>query len=127
MVEIKKFIILPDKSRRPFFDGMETQSASFTFICALCGTLNVVDLWLFLDESKKWLQDIGVEEAQKVRKILQRPISSGFFMSHEGGYPYLNICYCHHCREKYLLYVGFYEFQPARYFATLQGVYKLTT
>ena len=56
--------------------------------------LNVVDLWLFLDESEKWLQNIGVEEAQKVRKILQLPISSGFFMSHEGGYPYLNICYC---------------------------------
>ena len=37
MIEIKKFIIFPDKSRRPFFDGMETQSASFTFYVLYVG------------------------------------------------------------------------------------------
>jgi hypothetical protein len=126
-LKVRELLISPDKNRRPFFDGMEYQDASFIFTCSTCNTNNVINLWSFLDKSESWQRILEANEKREIIKILEIPINSGHIKSHEGGQPYYSICSCFNCQDRYLVYIGFYEFQPTRYFGTLQGIYRVTS
>jgi hypothetical protein len=127
MLRIGEPLVHPDKSRKPFFDGMESESGPFSFVCRSCHKSQDLEVWSFLDDSNKWQKSLRDAERALIEKSLRLPMNSGFWKSHEGGQPYFAEHCCPQCGARYLVYVGFYERQPMRYFGTLQGVYDLST
>ena len=80
-----------------------------------------------MDDSGDWEKSLDESLVRDIKKKLKLPLNSGYRKSHEGGDPYIKSCECDSCGHKHLVYVGFYEFQPTRYFGTLQGVYEIIT
>jgi uncharacterized CHY-type Zn-finger protein len=118
---------LPNKKRTKFFDGMENQDVEFSFLCGACQKRITLDLWSFLDDSSDWEDTFSSKGVSEIIETLDLPKTNQFYKSHEGGYPYISIQSCPNCKHSHLVYIGFYEFQPTRYFGTLQGVYEAIT
>jgi hypothetical protein len=117
----------PSKEANRFFDGVEREKAEFSFLCGSCQQTIKHDLWGFLETASNWEQGFPASDVKEIKQEIKFPKLMDFIKSHEGGSPYLAISTCKHCSHKHLVYVGFYEFQPARYFGTLQGVYEAIT
>ncbi|MFW8591485.1 hypothetical protein ACOI22_11830 [Glaciecola sp. 2405UD65-10] len=117
----------PSVDTQKFFDGMENENPIFSFICGACQRRIRLDFWKFLDEASNWENNFCDSDLLEIKSKISFPQVSEFIKSHEGGQPYLAITVCEYCAHKHLVYVGFYEFQPARYFGTLQGVYEAIT
>lgn len=123
-MKIGKVYKKPSKDTKRFFDGMECENADFSFLCGSCQRRITLDLWGFLDQASGWEKEFSSDDIQEIKHEIKFPKVMEFTKSHEGGQPYLAIETCSYCSHKHLVYVGFYEFQPARYFGTLQGVYE---
>ncbi len=117
----------PSKNAKRFFDGVDTEKADFSFFCGSCQRPIEVDLWDFLSRASDWEEKLSPEVVQTIKREIEFPTVLEFTKSHEGGQPYLAINACPHCSHSHLVYIGFYEFQPARYVGTLQGVYEVIT
>jgi hypothetical protein len=117
----------PSIDAKKFFDGMESENPMFSFICGACQRRIKRNLWSFLDSASNWEATFCEKDLQDIKSKISFPQVSEFLQSHEGGEPYLAVTSCEFCEHKHLVYVGFYEFQPARYFGTLQGVYEAIT
>jgi hypothetical protein len=128
-MKITEEYLKPDKYRPSFFDGIESGNPYFSFVCGVCSVSNELDLWSFLNKSSNWEKEFNKIELINIMKTLRLPVNSNGHIkrSHEGGYPYVGICSCINCKKSHLLYIGFYEFQPARYIGTLQGIYGIST
>ncbi len=79
----------------------------------------------FIDQADVWFQN----EPESIQQYIAGHFGCGqrefdgrlYFKSHDEGFPYFAISECSICKTPSLLYVSFYEMQPGRYIATLQG------
>jgi len=74
----------PDKNRERFFDGMESQSVEFSFLCGACQKRVTLDLWSFLDSSSNWENTFSSKEVSEIIKTLNLPKPHQFYKSHEA-------------------------------------------
>ena len=118
----------PDNGRAPFFDGMHEERASLSFVCPKCGdevTLNVLQ---FVGRADDWFGDLGDDDKSQIAALFgcgyKEWDGRRYVKSHDAGHPYFGLTACHSCASEYLLYISFYEKQPARYIATFQGAAK---
>jgi len=126
-MDIGNKYISPDRNREPFFDGMESQSAEFSFLCGSCNKEMSFEVWEFLDIADEWSDKLSKEELTNIKKLLNLPKPHEFYTAHDGNQPYLAVLKCPECNHLHLVYIGFGEIQPQRYCGTLQGVYEAVT
>jgi len=114
-----------DHQRQPFFDGIHEATAQLSFRCQ--GGEHQVDLNLldFLSTAQTWFEALSNEEQSQI--ILHFSCTRTLFNGHEllrshSNEPvYFGITTCPICKRAYLLYLSYYEKQPGRYIARLQG------
>lgn len=128
-VRIHSLFLQPERGRIPFFDGMHEETAAFALNCQCCRSDTVVHVLEFISQADSWFR--GLAES-KQNQILQcfgcrrgnwrgHPIIE----SHDDGQPYFGLHVCSVCHCRVLLYVSFYELQPARYVARFQGATRV--
>ena len=115
----------PDRFRAPFFDGMHEETASLSFNCQSCGSTVTLNVLGFLDQCDSWFRALAsIDRTQIIRLFGCRTGKyDGYpiILSHDAGHPYFGIATCNKCQSEHLIYISFYEMQPARYIATFQG------
>jgi len=128
-VEFISDIVVPDKNRRPFFDGREEHLNYYKFKCNICENPIKVVVWDFLEESTGWAENFDKEELDKIqhhfnfkKELFGKHV---FYKSHFKGSSFVGIKKCGACHQRYLLYIDFYEKQPDRYIATIQGLVQI--
>ena len=114
-----------DHQRPPFFDGTHEDSAQLSFRCQ--GGEHQVDLTLldFLSTAQTWFEALSkVDRSQIIRHFsCTRTLFDGheLLRSHSNEPAYFGIATCPICQCSHLLYLSYYEKQPGRYVARLQG------
>lgn len=117
--------------RPPFFDGADYPSAELAMTCGKCNGRMAVNLISFVDQAADWLRHQPETERRAItahfgctwKEIHGRQI----VCSHDKGEPYFGLQACGSCGAQSLVYVSFYERQPGRYVATLQGAALVAT
>lgn len=119
----------PSAEQRRFFDGEQDDEGSFLYHCGNCGQEIEHEVWGFVGQTWDWERVFSAEQRTAIIELCQLPTKQwgtlSFLQSHEGAHPCIKAEPCLRCSTPHLLYIGFHEFQPARYIGTLQGVYQL--
>ena len=124
-MELQAPFLRPDHSRPPFFDGMHEERASLSFICPKCGQTVILNVLRFVSQASDWFRDLADDDKSQIVALFgcsyEEWDGRQYVKSHDAGHPYFGLTTCDGCRSEYLLYLSFYEKQPARYIATFQG------
>ncbi len=124
-MQIHSPFLQPERGRIPFFDGMHEELAAFEFACDSCSLKIAVNVLEFICRADTWFRGLLNSEQNQILQFFDcrhgdwrgHPIIE----SHDDGQPYFGILACKGCLSEHLLYLSFYERQPARYIATFQG------
>ena len=119
----------PQRGRAPFFDGMHEEKATLSFRCEGCGAAVGLNVLQFVDNAYSWFR--GLNESSQDQIIRLFGCNRGEYHGdpiiecHDSGHPYFGLVTCDACNSKHLLYISFYERQPARYIATFHGAARV--
>ena len=61
-------IVLPDKSREPFFDGREEEACCYRLVCQVCENPIGIDLWDFIDQNWDWMREFDAADLAQIRE-----------------------------------------------------------
>lgn len=83
----------------------------------------------FLENAYSWFRGLDENKQSQITELF----ACGFreydghklVQSQDSGFPYFGIIACNECSCDHLLYVSYYEKQPARYIARFQGGVKI--
>jgi hypothetical protein len=110
---------------------MHEETATLSVSCPKCRSDTVVRVLEFVGESSSWFRRLPDIDQHRILELFD--CSHGewrghpIIESHDDGHPYFGLMVCGACHAAQVLYVSFYERQPARYVATWQGAAELTT
>ncbi|MDH1265135.1 hypothetical protein [Pseudomonas sp. GD03944] len=128
-VHLQPPFVRPSRRRAPFFDGMEEERASLTFACVDCTTPLTLNVLGFIGQASDWFPALAEPARVRIATLfgcrIEARDGASWVMSHDAGHPYFGLVECTACRRAYLLYLSFYEHQPARYIATFQGAARV--
>jgi hypothetical protein len=128
-MQIYSPFLRPERGRKPFFDGMHEELAAFEFACGSCNLEIAVNVLEFICRADTWFR--GLQDSQQTQILRFFDCRNGVWRghpiieSHDDGQPYFGLHVCNACHSKHLLYVSFYELQPARYVARFQGAARV--
>ena len=132
MIDVKPPVLIYAAHRPPFHDGMHEEHASATFRCTSCGSTVERNVLSAISSGMKWFRSLPLADQQTVTKAFLCTLEfvgpSAIAYPHfpNGDAAYICTAECERCQSCYLLAIQFYEKQPARYVAVLQGVAGLS-
>jgi len=108
---------------------MHEETANFSFPCQDCRHEINVSVLDFLENAYSWFRGLDENKQSKITELFACGIREydghKLVQSHDSGFPYFGIIACNKCGCDHLLYVSYYEMQPARYIARFQGGAKI--
>ena len=109
----------PSISRAPYFDGWETELASYRFKCALCSTEVLVPFSAIRDGAFGWRERFAPEEAESIAAHFQLGEAANAL---ESGWPSISTPSCPNCQSSFVFYAAFDEYRHSGYKIVAQGL-----
>lgn len=127
MLRCQPPLIQFSSSRRSFHDGMWEEYASLDVDCFTCGSALSENLLTKISEGEKWYRGLDqpsqvyLSEIFGLKHTVEGPNRIPYARLPDGGLAYFCPILCLGCSTTNIAVVEFYELQPARYIAKLQG------
>jgi len=128
MIDLQPPIIEYAAYRPPFHDGMREENACATFQCSTCGSTVERNVLSAISSGTEWFRSLSLADQETVTRSFActlefvGPSAIAYPRFPNGDAAYICTAECKSCQASYLLAIQFYEKQPARYIAVLQGV-----
>lgn len=124
MFGLKMTIIEPVKKRPSFFNGWDTESATYDFVCSACGDLTHVAFKEMLDAAWGWQEMFRPSERQFIAGIFGIDLSN---KSIGNGMSAIVTKQCASCEVIHDIYFWFHEYRHSCYDISLRGIARRTT
>ena len=128
MNRCKPPLIQFSSSKIPFHDGMHEESALLEFNCCNCKLPLFGNLLSSISLGEKWFRETAQSDQIYLSKLfnlkhnIEGPNHIPYARFQNGGIAYFCLLTCQGCNSVNISVVEFYEMQPARYIAKLQGL-----
>jgi hypothetical protein len=128
MTDLEPPLILYSRERAPFHDGMREEHACATFVCQACQHTVERNVVSGISAGTEWFRSLPVADQQHLATTFSctlefiGPQAHAWAAFPNGRSAYFCTARCGNCSKSYVLAIDFYEMQPARYIAILQGV-----
>ncbi|WP_449465476.1 hypothetical protein [Stenotrophomonas humi] len=128
MIDIQLPLITYSPNRPPFHDGMNEERACAKFRCASCGGTVELNVLSGISSGREWFWALPLQDQELIARAFSctlefiGPKPSAYPRFPNGDAAYFCTVQCGNCRAGHVVAIEFYEKQPARYIAVLQGV-----
>ncbi|PMQ05711.1 hypothetical protein DyAD56_07940 [Dyella sp. AD56] len=128
-MRIDEPFLQPSSNRPPLFDGMHEELATLTIQCHGCGRHLQQNVLSFVSVAGQWFRELPTNDREEIVRTFGCEVSEydghPIVRAHGGGQPYFGPVLCGDCSTIHLIYLNFFEKQPARYVAVLQGAARI--
>ena len=107
------------RRRRPFFDGADTERASYDLRCDKCDAIINVRFKQMLDAAWGWREKTNSSLASRIAKQFRIDLEN---KSIRGGMDAVVSCRCPNCGRKLFGCFWFHEYRHSCYAISLRGV-----
>ena len=107
------------QKRRPFFDGADTERATYSLRCDQCGTTIKVRFKQMLDAAWGWRDRTDPDLASRIAKQFRIDLKN---TSIRGGMDAVVSCKCPNCGRKLYGYFWFPEYRHSCYEISMYGI-----
>ena len=111
-------IVVPDKDRKPFFDGDNLKSGEYQFLCSSCNKKTRINC--FSIYTGAWSKHFSSEACADIESFFGISLKHNYSMS--GGWPSLTMHYCIYCGYPHIVLADFDEYRNSVYAITIQGI-----
>lgn len=111
-------LLEPVKTRKPFFDGWETDKVKFTFTCSSCGTNASIDFKNILDAAWSWKDKTEAPIKNELAELFGIALTN---KSIGNGMDAVVSSKCLNCRQITYTYFWFHEYRNSCYKIALRG------
>ncbi|AXK71247.1 hypothetical protein DWG18_02380 [Lysobacter sp. TY2-98] len=128
MIDLEPPLLVYSQDRHPFHDGMREKHACLAFQCEACGHTVERNVLSAVSAGTEWFRSLPLEDQRHIASTFSctlefvGPKALAWAAFPNGRSGYFSTARCGNCGKAYVVAIDFYEMQPARYIALLQGV-----